>query len=114
MLLIFCKLCVCLIAYRCHDSGATAILYAPQHQLLVTGGKRGLVSIFDVRQRKLMHTFAAHEHSAIKSMAIDPCEEYFVTGSAEGDIKVGVLCKVKLFVVCCIMLYCAVIGQTYA
>lgn len=54
----------------------------------MTSGKKGLVSIFDVRQRKLMHSFTAHEHSAVKSMTIDPCEEYFVTGSADGDIKV--------------------------
>jgi len=34
-----------------------------------------------------MHTFQAHD-SAIKALALDPCEEYFTTGSAEGNIKV--------------------------
>ena len=35
-----------------------------------------------------MHTFQAHD-SAIKALALDPCEEYFTTGSAEGNIKVS-------------------------
>ena len=43
--------------------------------------------IFDVRRRQVRHRFSAHE-AAIKCMALDPAEEYFVTGSDEGDIKV--------------------------
>lgn len=38
-----------------------------------------------------MHTFQAHD-SAIKALALDPCEEYFTTGSAEGNIKVSGRC----------------------
>ena len=63
------------------------MLYAPQHQILISGGKRGEVCIFDVRQRQLRHSFQAHE-SAVKCMALDPMEKFFVTGSADGDIKV--------------------------
>ena len=44
--------------------------------------------ISDIRQRKIQHTFQAHE-SLIRCIAIDPDEEYFVTGSADGDVKVG-------------------------
>lgn len=65
-----------------------ALLYAPQHQLLVAGGKKGDVCIFDVRQRKQLHTFPVHD-SSVRCMALDPCEEFFVTGSADGDIKVA-------------------------
>ena len=42
---------------------------------------------FDLRQRKIKNTFQAHE-SAVKCLAVDCQEEYYVTGSAEGDIKV--------------------------
>lgn len=42
---------------------------------------------FDLRQRKIKNTFQAHE-SAVKCLAVDYQEEYYVTGSAEGDIKV--------------------------
>ena len=62
--------------------------YAPKQQLLISGGRKGCVCIFDIRQRQLIHTFQAHD-SAIKALALDPCEEYFTTGSAEGNIKVS-------------------------
>ena len=61
---------------------------SPVPQLLISGGKRGNVCIFDVRRRQVRHRFTAHE-AAIKCMALDPAEEYFVTGSDEGDIKVS-------------------------
>lgn len=98
------------VAFTCHDQGASSLAYAPQHQLLISAGKKGDVSIFDVRQRILRHRFQvslqltakknyktvnsnflqAHEHP-IKCLAIDPNEEQFVTGSADGDIKVSMI-----------------------
>ena len=75
-------------AFACHEQGASSLVYAPQHQLLISAGKKGDVCIFDVRQRSLRHRFQAHE-SAIKCLAIDPHEEHFVTGSADGDIRVS-------------------------
>uniref|UniRef100_A0A8D0Y7D0 RAVE complex protein Rav1 C-terminal domain-containing protein n=1 Tax=Sus scrofa TaxID=9823 RepID=A0A8D0Y7D0_PIG len=73
--------------FTCHDHGATVLHYAPKQQLLISGGRKGHICIFDIRQRQLIHTFQAHD-SAIKALALDPCEEYFTTGSAEGNIKV--------------------------
>uniref|UniRef100_A0A8C7ENZ6 Dmx like 2 n=1 Tax=Neovison vison TaxID=452646 RepID=A0A8C7ENZ6_NEOVI len=73
--------------FTCHDHGATVLQYAPKQQLLISGGRKGCICIFDIRQRQLIHTFQAHD-SAIKALALDPCEEYFTTGSAEGNIKV--------------------------
>uniref|UniRef100_A0A673U0U4 Dmx like 2 n=1 Tax=Suricata suricatta TaxID=37032 RepID=A0A673U0U4_SURSU len=73
--------------FTCHDHGATVLQYAPKQQLLISGGRKGYVCIFDIRQRQLLHTFQAHD-SAIKALALAPCEEYFTTGSAEGNIKV--------------------------
>lgn len=77
-------------AFTCHEQGASSLIYAPQHQLLISAGKKGDVCIFDVRQRVLRHRFQAHE-SAIKCLAIDPHEEHFVTGSADGDIRVSLI-----------------------
>ncbi|XP_055535273.1 dmX-like protein 2 isoform X2 [Wyeomyia smithii] len=74
-------------AFNCHDQGASSLAYAPQHQLLISAGKKGDVCIFDVRQRVLRHRFQAHENP-IKCLSIDPHEEHFATGSADGDIKV--------------------------
>ncbi|NXD63518.1 DMXL2 protein, partial [Eolophus roseicapillus] len=69
-------------AFTCHDHGATVLQYAPKHQLLISGGRKGYVCIFDIRQRQILYTFHAHE-SAVKALALDPSEDYFVTGSAE-------------------------------
>uniref|UniRef100_A0A5F8HIB8 Dmx like 2 n=1 Tax=Monodelphis domestica TaxID=13616 RepID=A0A5F8HIB8_MONDO len=75
------------VGFTCHEHGATVLQYAPKQQLLISGGRKGWVCIFDIRQRQIIHTFQAHD-SAIKALALDPCEEYFTTGSAEGNIKV--------------------------
>ncbi|MEQ2267308.1 DmX-like protein 2 [Xenotaenia resolanae] len=74
-------------AFPCHENGATVLEYAQKQQLLITGGRKGFVCVFDIRQRQLLHTFQAHD-SAIKALALDPFEDFFVTGSAEGNIKV--------------------------
>ncbi|XP_017295552.1 dmX-like protein 2 isoform X4 [Kryptolebias marmoratus] len=74
-------------AFPCHENGATVLQYAQKQQLLITGGRKGFVCVFDIRQRQLLHTFQAHD-SAIKALALDPYEDFFVTGSAEGNMKV--------------------------
>ncbi|XP_076371203.1 dmX-like protein 2 isoform X5 [Tachypleus tridentatus] len=83
-------------AFMCHEQGSSAIVYAPQHQVFISAGKKGDVCIFDVRQRQLRHRFQAHD-SSIKCLALDPAEEFFVTGSADGDMKVWGLSAHILF-----------------
>lgn len=75
------------LAFNCHDNGATVLQYATKQQLLITGGRKGFICIFDIRQRQMLHTFQAHD-SAVKALALDNSEECFVTGSAEGNMKV--------------------------
>ncbi|XP_006886049.1 PREDICTED: dmX-like protein 1-like [Elephantulus edwardii] len=74
-------------AFSCHDSGATVLAYAPKHQLLISGGRKGFTCVFDLHQRQQKQLFQSHD-SPVKAVAIDPTEEYFVTGSAEGNIKI--------------------------
>lgn len=81
-------------SYTFHESGASALLFAPQHNQLVTAGKKGHVAIWDIRQHRQLHCFKAHDHP-IKCLAIDPNEEFFVTGSVDGDIKVWSLSNHK-------------------
>uniref|UniRef100_G3UN45 Dmx like 1 n=1 Tax=Loxodonta africana TaxID=9785 RepID=G3UN45_LOXAF len=82
-------------AFNCHDSGATVLAYAAKHQLLISGGRKGFTCVFDLRQRQQRHLFQSHD-SPIKAIAIDPTEEYFVTGSAEGNIKIWSLSTCSL------------------
>jgi len=76
-----------LSAFVCHDSGATVLAYAPKHQLLISGGRKGFTCIIDLRQKQQQQLLQSHD-SQVKAIAVDPTEEYFVTGSAEGNIKV--------------------------
>ncbi|XP_032281306.1 dmX-like protein 1 isoform X5 [Phoca vitulina] len=82
-------------AFTCHDSGATVLAYAPKHQLLISGGRKGFTCAFDLRQRQQRQLFQSHD-SPVKAIAIDPTEEYFVTGSAEGNIKIWSLSTFNL------------------
>nr|XP_033784929.1 dmX-like protein 1 isoform X1 [Geotrypetes seraphini] len=74
-------------AFTCHDSGATVLSYAPKHQLLISGGRKGFTYAFDLRQKQQRQAFQSHD-SPVKAIAVDPAEEYFLTGSAEGNIKI--------------------------
>ncbi|XP_015742863.1 dmX-like protein 1 isoform X1 [Python bivittatus] len=82
-------------AFTCHDTGATVLAYAPKHQLLISGGRRGYTCLIDLRQKQQRQFFQSHD-SPIKAIAVDPTEEYFVTGSAEGNIKVWSLSNFSL------------------
>lgn len=93
-------------AFPCHENGATVLQYAPKQQLLITGGRKGFVCVFDIRQRQLLHTFQAHD-SAIKALALDAYEDFFITGSAEGNMKVtfGHLYSFTMFMFDSVFLY---------
>ena len=78
----------CMVSsFACHENGASSIIYAPLNQILITGGKKGEVYIFDMRQRIQRDRFQAHL-GAVKCIALDPGEDFFATGSSDGDIKV--------------------------
>ncbi|XP_061874967.1 dmX-like protein 1 isoform X5 [Colius striatus] len=82
-------------AFACHDSGATVLAYAPKHQLLISGGRKGFTCIIDLHQKQQQQLLQSHD-SPVKAIAVDPTEEYFVTGSAEGNIKVWSLSTFNL------------------
>ncbi|KAM5261792.1 dmX-like protein 1 isoform 9-T9 [Hipposideros larvatus] len=82
-------------AFICHDSGATVLAYAPKHQLLISCGRKGFTYVFDLHQRQQRQLFQSHD-SPVKAIAIDQTEEYFVTGSAEGNIKIWSLSTFSL------------------
>lgn len=63
------------------------LAYAPKHQLLISGGRKGFTCIIDLRLKQQQQLLQSHD-SPVKAIAVDPTEEYFVTGSAEGNIKV--------------------------
>jgi len=73
-------------SYPCHENGAASIVYSPRHQFLISGGKKGDIVIFDIRMQKEIHNIKAHTLN-VKSLALDPSEDFFVSGSNEGNVK---------------------------
>ncbi|KAJ8401631.1 hypothetical protein AAFF_G00379480 [Aldrovandia affinis] len=74
-------------AFNCHESGATVLSLAPKQQLLISGGRKGWISVLDLTQRHQRQSFQAHD-SPVKALAVDPTEGCFISGSAEGNIKI--------------------------
>ncbi|KAI3372724.1 hypothetical protein L3Q82_023186 [Scortum barcoo] len=74
-------------AFYCHESGATVLSMAPRQQLLITGGRKGWISVLELPHRHQRQSFQAHD-SPVKALAVDPTEDCFISGSSEGNIKV--------------------------
>ncbi|XP_029115252.1 dmX-like protein 1 isoform X2 [Scleropages formosus] len=74
-------------AFTCHESGATVLSLASRQQLLISGGRKGWICVMDLRLRSPRQSFQAHD-SPIKALAVDPTEDCFISGSAEGNIKI--------------------------
>ncbi|XP_012992337.3 dmX-like protein 1 isoform X2 [Esox lucius] len=74
-------------AFSCHESGATVLSLAPKQQLLITGGRKGWISVLELPHKQQRQSFQAHD-SPVKALAVDPTEDCFISGSAEGNIKV--------------------------
>uniref|UniRef100_A0A3P9LQA3 Dmx like 1 n=1 Tax=Oryzias latipes TaxID=8090 RepID=A0A3P9LQA3_ORYLA len=82
-------------AFCCHDSGATVLSVAPKRQLLITGGRKGWISVLELPNRHQRQSFQAHD-SPVKALAVDSVEDCFISGSAEGNIKVWSLASQSL------------------
>ncbi|KAG7277852.1 hypothetical protein CRUP_006752 [Coryphaenoides rupestris] len=74
-------------AFCCHETGATVLAMASRHQLLITGGRKGCISVLELARRHQRRSFQAHD-SPLKALAVTPGEGSFISGSAEGNIKV--------------------------
>ena len=84
-------------SYNAHDQAGgsgTAIVYSSRHQYIISGGQRGQIVVYDHRQKKVMTTIDAHT-KAIKDIHIDPTQTFFVTASADGNIKFWSLINFK-------------------
>ncbi|KAE9357292.1 hypothetical protein PR003_g1867 [Phytophthora rubi] len=75
-------------APACHPAGATSVAFSSTHQLLVTGGAGGALSIFDMRQRRVLHTISNAHETPIKTLVLHPSGDCVLSGSAGGDVKI--------------------------
>uniref|UniRef100_A0A8C1VID0 Dmx-like 2 n=1 Tax=Cyprinus carpio TaxID=7962 RepID=A0A8C1VID0_CYPCA len=95
------------LSWQCHSKSCSDFAFITSSSLIATAGQSNdgrNVCLWDTLIspsnsmihgdnflcylfRQLLHTFQAHD-STIKAMAMDSTEDFFVTGSAEGNMKV--------------------------
>ncbi|KAI9142210.1 WD40-repeat-containing domain protein [Paraphysoderma sedebokerense] len=73
--------------FHVHESGAQTLIYDVNSQRLISGGKKGDICVFDLRQRLCINTFAAHSQT-VNTLAIDPVRQTLLSGSNDGNIKI--------------------------
>lgn len=72
----------------CHTAGAASVAFSASHQLLISGGEGGSISVFDVRQRRVLHTVSNAHETAITTLELHPSGHCVLSGSASGDVKI--------------------------
>jgi len=75
-------------SWDCHSGGAHSVVYSPRHQLLVTGGKRGDMVAYDVRQRQIVVQFPTAHALNVKTLAVHPAESILASASTDGSVKI--------------------------
>uniref|UniRef100_A0A8C1Z5S8 Dmx-like 2 n=1 Tax=Cyprinus carpio TaxID=7962 RepID=A0A8C1Z5S8_CYPCA len=87
------------LSWQCHSKSCSDFAFITSSSLIATAGQSNdgrNVCLWDtlispsnsmIHGEQLLHTFQAHD-STIKAMAMDSTEDFFVTGSAEGNMKV--------------------------
>ncbi|XP_039522136.1 dmX-like protein 1 isoform X1 [Pimephales promelas] len=74
-------------AFSVHETGSTVLALASKQQVLLSGGRKGWISVLDLSLKVQRQSFQAHD-SPVKALAVDNTERSFISGSAEGNIKV--------------------------
>jgi WD40 repeat protein len=74
--------------FQVGEAGMTALLYSARHNLLIAGGKKGMIYVMDMRQNlQVVNSFQAHE-TIVKGMSINEMNNTLLSGSSSGEIKV--------------------------
>ena len=71
-----------------HAEGGTVVRYSAADRSLISGGQKGEISIYDLRQQRIRTQWAAHA-LAVRSLALDEsaAATSFYSASTDGDIK---------------------------
>ncbi|CAJ0597034.1 unnamed protein product [Cylicocyclus nassatus] len=72
-----------------HPEGATAVMYLPRQQTIVSGGRHGDLCLWDIRKCQLRETVRAFDsHEVVNALVTDPTRNLIVAGSSDGNIKI--------------------------
>jgi WD40 repeat protein len=68
------------------QDGAVCMAFSHTHLTLLLGGRKGLISVYDLRERAIVKTLASHTN-LVQSLSISPDGSFFASGSVDGDIR---------------------------
>jgi WD40 repeat protein len=75
--------------FQVGEAGMTSLLHSPKHNLLIAGGKKGMVYVMDMRHNlQVVNTFQAHD-AVVKSITFNETNNTLISGSTSGEIKVS-------------------------
>ncbi|CAJ0596954.1 unnamed protein product, partial [Cylicocyclus nassatus] len=72
-----------------HPEGATAVMYLPRQQTIVSSGRYGELCLWDIRKCQLRETVRAFDsHEVVNALVTDPTQNLIVAGSSDGNVKI--------------------------
>ncbi|VDP75922.1 unnamed protein product [Echinostoma caproni] len=77
-------------------STGSPVVVAPRDRMVVVGTKRGDVCFVDLRKPSVLHSFNAHESSAVRTLCVDQASDCLITGGADGIVKIWRLSEPEL------------------
>jgi len=75
-------------SFYCHEGGATSLAHVPDSHLLVTGGHKGSIMVFDLERMAFVHKLEDFKGGRISTLYYDRWNSLIYSGSAEGHVKV--------------------------
>lgn len=63
-------------------------MFSDRHQMLISGGEQGSLCIFDLRDRRLLHTIKGAHETGITTLSVHPNQKCFLSGTQTGRIKI--------------------------
>jgi WD40 repeat protein len=69
-----------------HNEAASALCVSHRHELLISGGKRGELASWRLRDGQMRNVIAAHTLN-VKTLALDRRETVLVSGSTDGSVR---------------------------
>lgn len=75
-------------SFKCFEhGGADSLCHIPSTNMLVAGGHKGYMVVFDIAARLQLHTVDAHSGHLV-CLTHEPRTNQLVSGGSEGDLKV--------------------------
>jgi len=74
--------------FNVHEGGGHCVVYSPRHQMIISGGKKGDICVFDIRKMRQIYCKPDAHLLNVKTLSLHPRESMLVSGSTDGSMKI--------------------------